>query len=121
MNSLKLEGITRSFDLPGPEGAQNKLGMKPNTTGEFAQSESKSSVGIDNNITFSDILKKSVETANEYQHQADTAINQMVSGKTKNIHETMLALERADVSLKLVMQVRNKILDAYREIMRMQV
>jgi flagellar hook-basal body complex protein FliE len=44
-----------------------------------------------------------------------------VAGRNKNIHETMLVLERADSSLKMAMQVRNKILDAYREIMRMQV
>jgi flagellar hook-basal body complex protein FliE len=49
------------------------------------------------------------------------AIKELVAGRTKNIHETMLAIERADTSLKLMMQVRNKVLDAYREIMRMQV
>lgn len=71
--------------------------------------------------TFSDVLKDSVEKANLYQNQADTAIKELVAGRNKNIHETMLTVERADTSLKLMMQVRNKILDAYREIMRMQV
>lgn len=70
---------------------------------------------------FSDILQDSVEKVNLYQKQADTAISELVSGRNKNIHETMLTIERADTSLKLMMQVRNKILDAYREIMRMQV
>ena len=58
---------------------------------------------------------------NQHQHQADTAIKELVAGRSKNIHETMLTIERADTSLKLMMQVRNKILEAYREIMRMQV
>ena len=49
------------------------------------------------------------------------AINELVAGKTKNIHSTMLALEKADMSLKLMMQVRNKVLEAYREVMKMQV
>jgi flagellar hook-basal body complex protein FliE len=71
--------------------------------------------------TFSDILRDSVEKVNLYQTQADTAIKELVAGRNKNIHETMLTIERADTSLKLMMQVRNKILDAYREIMRMQV
>jgi len=70
---------------------------------------------------FADVLKKSFEQVNEHQQQADTAIKEMVAGRNKNIHETMLAIERADSSLKLMMQVRNKVLDAYREIMRMQV
>ncbi len=71
--------------------------------------------------SFSDILKDSVEKVNEYQSQADTAIKELVAGRNKNIHETMLTIERADTSLKLMMQVRNKILDAYKEIIRMQV
>jgi len=71
--------------------------------------------------TFSEILTKSFENVNEQQHQADSAIKELVSGRSKNIHETLLTVERADASLKLAMQVRNKILDAYREIMRMQV
>jgi flagellar hook-basal body complex protein FliE len=58
---------------------------------------------------------------NQDQVQADRAIKELVAGRGKNIHETMLAVERADTSLKLMMQVRNKVLDAYREIMRMQV
>lgn len=71
--------------------------------------------------TFSEILKDSVDQTNTYQAQADTAIKELVAGRNKNIHETMLTIERADTSLKLMMQVRNKIIDAYREIMRMQV
>jgi flagellar hook-basal body complex protein FliE len=71
--------------------------------------------------SFSDLMRQSFEKVNEYQHQADTSVNELVAGRSKNIHETMLTIERADTSLKLMTQVRNKILDAYREIMRMQV
>jgi flagellar hook-basal body complex protein FliE len=45
----------------------------------------------------------------------------LIAGKSKNIHETMLAIQKADLSLKTMMQVRNKILEAYKEVMRMQV
>lgn len=71
--------------------------------------------------TFSDMLRHSVENVNQDQVQANQAIHELVAGRSKNIHETMLAVERADTSLKLMMQVRNKVLDAYREIMKMQV
>ena len=57
----------------------------------------------------------------QLQLNADSAMKEFVSGRTKNIHETMLAIEQADVSLKMMMQVRNKIIEAYREIMKMQV
>lgn len=71
--------------------------------------------------SFSDLMTKSFEQVNDYQHQADRAVGELVAGRSKNIHETMLTIERADTSLKLMTQVRNKILEAYREIMRMQV
>ena len=71
--------------------------------------------------TFSEMLKDSLSRVNEYQTQSDVAVKELVAGRTKNIHEAILAMERADMSLKLMMQVRNKIVDAYREIMRMQV
>jgi flagellar hook-basal body complex protein FliE len=44
----------------------------------------------------------------------------LVKGETKNIHETMIAIEKANVSFNMMIQVRNKLLSAYQEIMRMQ-
>ena len=71
--------------------------------------------------SFLEVLRDSVDQVNTNQAQADQAIKELVAGRSKNIHETMLSIEKADSSLKLMMQVRNKILDAYKEIMRMQV
>lgn len=87
------------------------------------QGISAESVGAskDASTTFMGILEKSLQNVNTMQNQADHAVKELVAGRSKNIHETLLAVERADSSLKLMMQVRNKILDAYREIMRMQV
>jgi flagellar hook-basal body complex protein FliE len=70
---------------------------------------------------FFEALQKSMEDVNADQIQADNSIKDLVAGKSKNIHETMLAIQKADLSLKTMMQVRNKILEAYKEIMRMQV
>lgn len=71
--------------------------------------------------SFSDVLEQSLDQVNQLQLNADSAMKEFVAGRTKNIHETMLAIEQADVSLKMMMQVRNKIIEAYREIMKMQV
>ena len=71
--------------------------------------------------SFSELLEKSVQQVNKDQIQADHAVKELIAGRTKNVHETMLTVEKADMSLKLMMQVRNKLLDAYKEIMRMQV
>lgn len=71
--------------------------------------------------SFFEALQKSMEEVNADQIKADGAIKDLVAGKSKNLHETMLAIQKADLSLKTMMQVRNKILEAYKEVMRMQV
>ncbi len=70
--------------------------------------------------SFSSMLKESVEKVNALQQQANTAIDELVLGNSKDIVQTMITVEKADVSFRLMMQVRNKIIQAYEEIMRMQ-
>ena len=50
---------------------------------------------------------------------ADQAINDLAAGKQKDIHQTMISLEKADVAFQLMMQIRNKIIAAYETVMRM--
>jgi len=71
--------------------------------------------------SFSNMLKESVEKVNALQKQADVAINDLVVGNSKDIVQTIIMMEKADVSFRLMTQVRNKIMQAYEEIMRMQV
>jgi len=70
---------------------------------------------------FTDSLKESIEKVNELQTKAHQAMENLASGRSQNIHETMIAIEQAEISFKLMTQVRNKILSAYQEIMRMSV
>ncbi len=109
MSNLSIEGLSR---IVQPEA--------PAVGGEAGGISSKTP-DVSNGKTFSDVLRESVDKVNEYQTQADTAIKELIAGRSKNIHETMLSIERADSALKLAMSVRNKILDAYKEVMRMQV
>ena len=66
-------------------------------------------------------LKSALGEVNDLQQQANQTIQQMVGEGKGDLQETMIALERADVSFRLMMQIRNKVLEAYQEIMRMQV
>jgi len=70
---------------------------------------------------FADTLKSSLSKVNQAQLEADHAAQQVAAGETKNLHETMIKLEEADISLRLMVQVRNKAVEAYQEVMRMQV
>jgi flagellar hook-basal body complex protein FliE len=71
--------------------------------------------------SFADTLAQSLEKVNTLQKEADVAIQDFVTGDTRNIHETMLSVGKADLAFRLTMQVRNKMVEAYQEVMRMQV
>jgi flagellar hook-basal body complex protein FliE len=70
---------------------------------------------------FNSHLKNALGEVNDLQQKADQAIQQLVGEGKGDLQETMMALEKADVSFRLMMQIRNKVLEAYQEIMRMQV
>jgi flagellar hook-basal body complex protein FliE len=67
------------------------------------------------------VLKDAIADINKLQTNADEAIAKVQLDNTASIHEAMIALEQASVSFRAMMQVRNKILDAYQEVMRTQV
>ena len=72
--------------------------------------------------SFASALKDSIAEVNSMQQKADAAITALATGDNKvSLHETMIAMEQADVSFRMMMQVRNKIVEAYQEILRMQV
>lgn len=77
--------------------------------------------GAKSEQSFAAVLENSLVEVNRLQHQADAAITAFATGEKVSLHETMIAMEQADVSFRLMMQVRNKIVEAYQEIMRMQV
>lgn len=70
---------------------------------------------------FESALKETIARVNDTQLSADESVRRMAAGLEPNIHNTMLQLEQAEISLKLAMNVRTKALEAYQEIMRMQV
>jgi flagellar hook-basal body complex protein FliE len=71
--------------------------------------------------SFADTLKQSIADVNALKIQADNAIKDLAVGKTDDIQGTILAVEKADISFKLMMEVRNKLVSAYQEVMRSQV
>ncbi|MCC6501723.1 MAG: flagellar hook-basal body complex protein FliE [Deltaproteobacteria bacterium] len=70
---------------------------------------------------FAEVLKDSIEKVNSIQGEADQAIKGLATGQVNNIHETMIAIEKANLSFNMMVQVRNKLVQAYEEIMRTQV
>jgi flagellar hook-basal body complex protein FliE len=70
---------------------------------------------------FADIIKSTIEQVNQSQNSGEQAIEQLNTGKAESLHEVMIAVEEADISLKMLVQMRNKALQAYEEVMRMQI
>ena len=70
---------------------------------------------------FMDSLKAAIGKVNDVQLQGGQAVDALLTGQTQDIHRTMVALEQANVSFQLMMQIRNKLVTAYEEIQRMQI
>ena len=71
--------------------------------------------------SFGSLLHEAIEQVNELQHQAGQEVQSLMTGEIKDIHSAMIAVQKADVSFQMMMQVRNKLVSAYQEIMKMQV
>ena len=70
---------------------------------------------------FSDILKNALDDANNLKIESDNLTEDYILGKNDNLHEVMIASQKAEVSIMFVTEVRNRLMDAYQEFMRMQI
>ena len=70
---------------------------------------------------FKNAVKKAVAEVNRLQNQADGLAVKLATGDVEDVHEAMIAMQKAKLALEFTIQVRNKVVEAYQEIMRMQV
>jgi len=69
---------------------------------------------------FGEVLQKSIESVNGTMQEADELSRGLAAGEHGNIHETMIAIEKASISFRMATRVQQKAIAAYQEIMRMQ-
>jgi flagellar hook-basal body complex protein FliE len=74
-----------------------------------------------NNTNFSEILKNELDKVNDIQLNAEQATQDLLTGKATDVHQVLIATEEAKLSLEMAVQIRNKLVDAYQEISRMQI
>lgn len=77
--------------------------------------------GKEGTVAFGQVLSEAMQDVNKAQLESNEQIHQMLSGDIQDVHSAMIAVQKADLSFQMMMQVRNKLIDAYQEIMRMQV
>ena len=95
MNDLRIENIQKA-----PFVTNEKVGQKASAD-------------------FGAVIKETVARINGLEKEANKSVVDLLQEKT-DIHETMIALQKADISMRLFLAIRNKVIDAYKEIMHMQ-
>lgn len=88
-------------------------GIQVQSTGAVRQTQEK--------VSFKDMLMNALSDVSSMEKESDAITEDFITGKTDNIHSVLIAAEKASIALDMVIEVRNKVLDAYNEIMRMQI
>lgn len=81
----------------------------------------KSSGSVENSSTdFAQELKNALGNVNQMQVEGEKAMSDIATGSVKDLHQAAIAIDKAEISMKLMLEVRNKALSAYKEITRTQ-
>jgi flagellar hook-basal body complex protein FliE len=92
----------------GPKHVMPKPPLPPQVRGE-------------EKLAFKDLLLNSISEVQQLQTQADQAIKDLAAGEVEDVSQALIAVEKADIAFSTMMQMRNKIIEAYQEVMRMSV
>jgi flagellar hook-basal body complex protein FliE len=100
-------------------GLVNKIGLAEPTGVNSIDSNKNVQNGL--GTTFADVLKNTVDETNKIQVEKDKALADLATGQVKDLHQAALAINKADTSMKLMLEVKNKAMSAYKEILRTQI
>jgi flagellar hook-basal body complex protein FliE len=126
MNPLSALRAPITSDIQANALARTNPGMGAIPSAELEKLSGQSGAGLgvsgsDGPRSFSNFLGQMVQEVNTEQTTANQAVNGLISGQNVSLHQAMIAMEEASVSFQLMVEVRNRLLDSYQELMRMQV
>ena len=87
----------------------------------FVDYDQKKINSIDSKVDFGDILTNAMQDVNRMQIESDENKELLAIGELDNLHDLTIAAEKANISLQVTMSIRSKIVEAYKEIMRIQI
>lgn len=87
---------------------------------DFIQYAERKHVPVVQDNSFTNTIKKSINQVNELETAKAKAIDEFASGKNQNVHDLMVTMQKSSMAMKLTSAVRGKVLEAYKEIARMQ-
>src|SRR5574343_969385 len=103
-------------------GIEQMLSVLRSTAAQASGKPSVENTPTAGGAYFAQILQNSIEKVNQTQQQADQMAEKLAAGDTsQNLHEEMIALQSASVSFQEMVQVRNKLVTAYQDVMNIQV
>lgn len=104
------------------KGIEQMLSALRSTAAQAAARPAESAPVESGATDFAQVLKSSIEKVNQTQQSAEQAAEKLAAGDTsQNLHEVMIALQTASVSFQEMVQVRNRLVNAYQDIMNIQV
>ena len=96
-------------------------GLQPGQVGPISQPSSPGPTATPDGKSFKDVLLDSLDEVNRLQQEASQGIEKVVTGETDNLAEVFSAVRKADVAFSMLMEMRNKLVEAYREVQQMRV
>jgi flagellar hook-basal body complex protein FliE len=96
-------------------------GVTGTSTAELLKQKAKIDSASGNGLNaFSDQLKSAMTEVNDMQKSGENAMANLATGQVKDLHQAALAIDKAEISMKLMLEIRNKALNAYKELGRTQ-
>ncbi len=121
MNPMATQGLTEMYRQQRAMMEQAREIQKAAQTGQVESAQSTQATGAVQGAGFGDVLNQFVGEVNEKQLASSQAVNDLLSGKDVPLHQAMIAMQEAGVAFQMMVEVRNKLLQGYQELMRMQV
>jgi flagellar hook-basal body complex protein FliE len=121
MNPMATQGLTEMYRQQRAMVDQAREIQQASKAGPVETAQSVSGAGAVKGAGFDDLFNQFVGEVNEKQLASTQAANDLLSGKDVPLHQAMIAMQEAGVAFQLMVEVRNKLLEGYQELMRMQI
>ena len=121
MNPMATQGLTEMYRQQRAMMEQARDIQQAAKTGQVDSTQAVQGGGAVQGAGFGEVLNQFVGEVNQKQLDSTQAVNDLLAGKEIPLHQAMIAMQEAGVAFQLMVEVRNKLLEGYQELMRMQI
>ena len=121
MNPMATQGLTEMYRQQRAMMEQAREIQQTAKTGQVESTQAAQGAGAVQGAGFGEVLNQFVGEVNQKQLDSTQAVNDLLAGKEVPLHQAMIAMQEAGVAFQLMVEVRNKLLERYQELMRMQI